>query len=201
LTPLNDGSVGIDPIGRDAARLALLALRGCIHASMPLSHDAYALAGDRASVLTAEEMVPHLLATPKPLVSRATASRGVVVIHWKPPRPGTLEQRTHAATRALLEHTHAGESESLAVSMRELVTAAGVPYERAMVLCAARDETLLLPTAAVERWQREYVTVLGGWGLDSVQNPLAEHWPAYREARAKGAACMLRVGDIPRAAT
>ena len=83
--------------------------------------------------------------------------------------------------------------------MRELAAAAGVGYEGARVLCAARDETLLVPTAVVERWVRSYVTVSGGWGLDSVQNPLAEHWPAYREARMKGAACLLRMGEIPRA--
>jgi hypothetical protein len=189
----------IDPITWGAARLELLSLRGSVHASMRLSPDAYALFPDRGVIRGATATVPLLMAAPKPLVCRASVSAGTVVIRRGPPREGTLEFLAYSATTAFVRDRE--ELESFSQSIRKAVGASGIPYERATVLCAARDETLILPVAAVERWERDYATVLGGYALDSIENPLTEDWPAYIEARARGAACVLRVGEIPSAVT
>ena len=61
--------------------VALLALRGSIHATMRLRPDAYALAADQDVVLTAEAMVLAFVAMSKPLRGSATVSHGAVTVH------------------------------------------------------------------------------------------------------------------------
>jgi len=164
---------------------------------MPLHRDAYVLASERDKVRTAAEMVPFLIAAPKPLICRAYAAAGAVSVRWDPPREGTIAWLTYVATVRPRE-LDTDSSQSLRVSMRKVIESAGALVGHAEVLCAARDETLLLPVAAVERWEQEYAIVLGGYALDAVDNPWTTDWPAYREARARGAACLLRFGALQR---
>jgi len=53
----------------------------------------------------------------------------------------------------------------------------------------------------VQRWLREYPIVVGGFAFDRTGNPLAEEWPLYREAHARGAPYVLRLGEVPTSAT
>ena len=66
------------------------------------------------------------------------------------------------------------------------------------VLCAAREETLYVSLADVERWHREYPMVRGGFAFHSPENPLAQEWAAYQEAQVCGACYVLRLGEIAR---
>ena len=178
-----------------AARLAVLALRGSIHPSMPLRPDAYRVAAAPEAILTAAELAPLLAAAPKPLWGRAYASKGVVSVRWDIPREGTLDSLAYrAACRA--EGVEGAEP-----FLGELVESSGVPAEQLQVLCAARDEMLLFPLPVVQRWRREYPMARGGYAADSPENPGARDWPAYREARARGAVCVLGFGQLPTAAT
>jgi hypothetical protein len=141
--------------------------------------------------LRARDVISLLVMEPKPLRCRATASDGVVRIGWDTPREGTI---AWLAWQGVLLREQEGESsldcESLARSVGRAVVA------EVSVLGAARDETLLVSLADVQRWQREYPIVRGGYGFDSPENPLAKEWPAYREARFRGALYLLRFGEI-----
>jgi hypothetical protein len=186
------------PPGREAwqaARLAVLAFRGSIHPSMPLRPDAYRVVSARGAILTAAEVATLLAAAPKPLWGRASASASVVSVRWDTPREGTLEALAYRAARAT------GGADGPDPFLGELADSAGAPAEQLQVLCAARDEMLLFPLPVVQRWRREYPIVRGGYAADSPENPLAREWPAYSEARARGAVCVLRLGQLPAAAT
>jgi hypothetical protein len=161
-----------------AARLALLALRGSVHATMRLLPDAYALATAPDVVMRAEAMVPAFVAMPKPLRCRATASHGVVKVHltaWR-------ERRVAPAWDALGRHA-----------------AERTPAEL-QVLCGARDEVYQCSLADVALWSRDYQLVTGSYAFDDAENELAALWPLYREARARGIPYVLRLGNVPIAA-
>lgn len=192
---MNLRSEPVDPVAWGAARIALMAMRASIHPSMPLSSDAYALARDRTNVLGVDDMVPMLVAVSKPLVCRATVSKGTVIIHLDRPRHHTVEGLAWWAAEHTLERRSRDARESPAPDLRRMVEARGLRWEEAQALCfTLRDEkTLLLPVASVAEWDRDYERVLGGGWLDSVDNEVAADWPAYREARSTGAACVLRL--------
>ena len=159
---------------------------------MWLRPKAYALASAPAVVLTADELVPTLVAEPKPLCCRATAHEGVVKVSWEPPRPAVARMAWAAAG-------YRERGEELTDYFVEL--AAGRSLEELKVLCAAREETLVCSLADVLRWQREYPIVQGGYSFDAAGNALCGEWPAYREARSRGVPYILRLGEIPTAAT
>ena len=175
-----------------AARLALLSLRGSIHASRWLRPNAYALASMSAVVLPADELVPKLVAEPKPLLCRATVREGVVNVSWEAPRTALGRLAWEVAGY----RERGGELKDYFVEL-----AAGRPLEELEVLCAAREETLVYSLADVLRWQREYPIVQGGYSFDTARNALCGEWPAYREARGRGVPYILRLGEIPTAAT
>lgn len=179
---------------RAAALVALLSLRGNIHPSIRLRRDAYVLASAPGSVLTAEELVSSLLAEPKPLRCRATASAGVVKVRWDPPRERTADWLAWQAADP------SGPRQEFGSELQSLGRRSGRAAVDVQVLCAARDETLLVSLADVQRWYREYPIVRGRYAFDSAENELVQDWPAYREARARGASFVLRLGEISTAA-
>jgi hypothetical protein len=143
-------------------------------------------------VLAADELLPTLVAESKPLCCRATARDGVVKISWEAPR--TARDRIALAAAGYRER-----GEELKDYFVQL--AAGRPLEELKVLCAAREETLVCSLADVLRWQREYPIVQGGYSFDAARNALCSEWPAYREALSRGVPYILRLGEIPTAAT
>jgi hypothetical protein len=178
-----------------AARLALLGLRGSIHPSVRLRPDAYALAAAPRTVLTAAEVVSALLTEPKPLRCRASAWGGVVKVRWDAPREGTSDWLAwRAADRE-------GPGQDAAAALEVLARAAGRAATEVQVLCAAREETLLVSLADAQRWLWEYRIVRGGYAFDSADNELASEWPVYQEARARRAPYVLRLGELRTAAT
>jgi hypothetical protein len=163
-----------------AARLALLALRGNIHDAMRLRTDAYALASAPGTVVTANELVPALVAATKPLRCRATASHGVVTVRLDAPREGTMARMAwdRVGRHAVLD--------DLEDYLAQRAAAAGRPLEELPVLCASREEVHQFSLADVARWRREYQLVAVSYGFDDVENEFAASSPLYREARARG---------------
>ena len=171
-----------------AARLALLALRGNIHDARPLRPDAYALASERGTVMTADDLVPTLVAATKPLRCRATASHGVVTVHLNAPREGTVARMTwnRAGRHAVLD--------DLEDYLIQLSVAAGRTLEEMSVLCAAREEVHQFSLADAVRWRRDYELVATSYAFDNAGNEFAASSPLYREARARGVSNILRFG-------
>jgi len=171
-----------------AARLALLALRGNIHDTMRLLPDAYALASAPGTALSADALIPTLVAATKPLRCRATASHGVVRVHLDAPRAGTLARMVWDATE---RHAVRDDLEDF---LTERAAAAGRTLEELPVLCAAREEVLQLSLADVARWRREYQCVAVSYGFDDAENEFARSSPLHREARARGIQNILLFG-------
>lgn len=161
---------------------------------MQLRPNAYALASAPRTILTAGDVVSALLMEPKPLRCLATAWEGAVRIRWDAPREGTIAWLAWQA--ALLRE----QAEEPSLDCEFLARSVGRAATDVFVLCAARDETLLVSLGDVQRWQLEYPIVHGGYALDSPDNPLAQEWPAYREARLRSASYLLRLGEISTAA-
>jgi hypothetical protein len=123
------------------------------------------------------------------------------VIFLEPPQTGGLHRLGYTAALWALEQTLKDPSQSLGASIRSLASAAGVTEEDPTVLCVGRDEMRLFSRRAVERWEQEYGIVNRGYSLDSVENPLVRDQRPVREARARGAACILRFGGLSNATT
>jgi hypothetical protein len=128
--------------------------------------------------MTAEAMVPAFVAMPKPLRCRATASHGIVKVHFTAWRERRVVPAWDALGRHAVERTPA-----------EL-----------QVLCGAREEMYQCSLADVARWGRDYQLVTGSCALDDAENELAAPWPLYREACARGIPYVLRLGNLPTAA-
>jgi hypothetical protein len=171
-----------------AARLALLALRGNIHDAMRLQPDAYALASAPGTVMTANDLVPALVAATKPLRCRATASHSVVTVHLDAPREGTMARMAWDRTG---RHAVRDDLEDY---LAQLSAAAGRTLEELSVLCAAREEVHQFSLADVARWRREYQLVGVSYAFDDAENEFAASSPLYREARARGIPNILVFG-------
>ncbi len=63
----------------------------------------------------------------------------------------------------------------------------GEAPENLLVQCVGRDESLLLPIPAVDKWHADYD--VGGINMrgDDVANPRCSDWPDYIEAKRRGA--------------
>jgi len=165
-----------------AARLALLALRATIGESIQLAADRALL--DAADSPVSTEAAARLLASKrKPLVCDAEA------------RDGTLVVRCRTVTDA-----DTGEMQYFEMRRREHEERGGYlgfldehyGVGDHLVKVFGRDESLLVPRSAVERWSREYRIRRGGHSADLIDNPWSEGKPEYVEARREGAKGVLR---------
>ena len=180
-------------IAMGAARLALLALRGSIHPIRRLAPDSYAILPRREVLRTADATIAMLVATPKPLVCGAYASRGAVVIRCGPPREGPLERLAYFAAADRLDwHTRHAET-TFAATAREIVARCACGGD---ILCAARDERLMASPEVIAEWERDYAIVCGSRSMGGVDDPASDSWPLYREARARSAAGVLSLNRL-----
>jgi hypothetical protein len=186
-------SPGPDPIAWDAARLALLALRGNIHPSRTLTADAYAILPERV-VRTADATVPRLVAAPKPLVCGAYASGGVVMIRFAPPTLGGLERSWFFLAAERVEWNASNRETPLASSLGKLTRRRA---DDAVILCAAREERILYSEQVIARWERDYAIVACSLFVDDVDDRSGPESTLRTDARARSAAGVLGFGRFP----
>ena len=183
-----------DPLAWDAARLALLALRGNIHPSRPLAADAYAILPERV-VRTADATVPRLVAAPKPLVCRGYASGGVVVIRFGPPPIGGLERAQFFLAAEQVEWNARNPETTIASSLGKI--SRRHPMADAGILCAAREERILCSEKVIARWERDYAIVACDLVVDGVDDRGGPETALRTAARARAAAGVLAFGRYP----
>lgn len=167
-----------------AAQLAMLALRAGVSNELALAADRVILAPSSASI-SVEEATNRLANLPKPLFCLAYPLDGVLRIEcttWNDAKPH--EQRWYRLTR---------EEDAKRRSYLWYLDEQYGPSSAHPVLAFGRgDETLLLPSSAVDAWYRDYE--IGGTNsvADGVGNAHLAADPAYREARRRGAHGLLR---------
>ena len=183
-----------DPIAWDAARLALLALRGNIHPSRPLAADAYAILPERI-VRTADATVPRLVAAPKPLVCRGYASGGVVIIRFSPPPVGGLERAQFFLAAEQVEWNARNPETTIASSLGKI--SRRHPAADMGILCAAREERILCSEKVIARWERDYAIVACNLFVDDVDDDGERQSGLRADARARAAAGVLSFGRYP----
>jgi hypothetical protein len=166
------------PADLAAAQLALLAARSAISRKVrirgpqirvPPAHERFA----------PEYVVEQLAATPKPLVLSAREAGGSVEVSYRPLLPGTHEFDWYQKGLDL-----ARERGGVLTS---LITQDGGGPDKVLIHCVGRDQALLVPLAAVEKWNSDYH--IEGINLrgDHVANPWCADWPDYIEAKRRGA--------------
>ena len=183
-----------DPVEWDAARLALLALRGNIHPARPLAADAYAVLPRRSVVRTAAATIPTLVAAPKPLVCRAYASGGVVVIRFGPPPVGGLERAEFFLAAEQVEWNSRNPETSIASSLGKM---SGRHAPDAGILCAGREDRIVCSEKAIARWERDYAIVACNLFVDDVDDHEGPESALRTDARARDAAGVLAFGRYP----
>ena len=185
-----------DAVAWEAARFAVFRLRATIHPSMPLQPDAYALASDRRTILSGDELVAWFVGAAKPLIYRGVASSaGVIVVLSDPPRQGTPIYGSSELARRKFEEDTRDPSYSLSAPMRSFAVAAGVQEREATVPCLRTDGMELFSYPAVDRWEREYALIPDNWAFRSLHE-LADRDQVYVKARVRGAVCILYLSGL-----
>src|ERR1051326_863337 len=172
----------VTPLDLAAAELALLAARAGISRKVrirrrrirvPPIHERFA----------PESVVEHLAAAPKPLLVGAREAGGSVQISYRQLLPGTREFDWYDKGIQLARE-HGG-------FMGYLTLRYGGPAEKLFVQCVGRDEAILLPLPAVEKWHADYQVEGVNLRGDDVANPWCTEWPDYVEAKRRGASGVI----------
>jgi len=166
----------------DAAKLALLTLRASIGRSTPVARDAVRIFS--SAEILASNAAAHLLAgAPKPIVCSAIPYPEAMEIQCSALETGTPDADWYAQCRES-DREHGG-------FMGYLSARPSTEHSDVNVYCVGRDESLLIPLSAVERWAQDYFIKRVNCRGDDVDNHLCADWPDYKEARQRGAAGIL----------
>lgn len=174
----------VDSVAYLAAQLAMLVLRAGVSRELPLTPDRVILAPAVTSI-SVEEATHRLVELPKPLFCLAYPLESVLRVECTP----WADARPHEHQWYRLTRTQKEERGGYLWYLNERYG----PSSAHPVLAFGRgDETLLIPSNAVEAWNRDYqikgVNSLG----DDVDNLHAANDPSYREAKRRGAHGLLR---------
>ena len=165
-----------------AAQLALLVARSAISRAisirgpqirLPPAHERFA----------PETVVERLAVAPKPLLLSAREAGGSVEITYGLFLPGTHEFDWYQKGRDLARKRGG--------IMTYLTTLYGGGPDTLLIHCVGRDETLLLPLAAVEKWHADYQVEGVNLRGDDVANAWCTGWPDYIEAKRRGASGIM----------
>jgi protein-arginine kinase activator protein McsA len=156
-----------DEIAVDAARAALLFLRGALAKHATTRPDVYLLSPpDKA--LTPADAAAELAAMPKPLICRATERNGYMAVRCVP----MLDHDRRDARRTIATRT-----------------------ER--IYCLGAGETLMVSQAAIDKAFEDYELNPIGVNSDVPASYLSTHPDAARDAHAKGAEGMMQCTFAP----
>jgi len=180
-----------DPaIDVQAARLALMALRGTLPAYEPLDDDRVRIVPDSA-VLSSDEAASLLASMPKPLLCYAEKVRGVLVVECE------LGMESEPSDGRIGEiHRHFLSDADL---LEQIVERYG--DEDHLFAAFSGTETLLVSFSTLRRWLRDYQIDFSNHRVDDAFNPLVTDDPQYREARRRGAKGILQLSSPARGVT
>ncbi len=177
-------------IDEQAARLALMALRGTLPAYEPLDDDRVRIAPDNV-VLSIDEAARLLASMPKPLICYGDKVRGTLVVECE------LAGASKQLDRGIFEsHRHLFAD---ADPLEEIVERYG--DEDHLFAAFSGSDSLLLSFAALRRWFRDYQIDFSYFRADDAFNPLVTDDPQYDEARRRGAKGILQLSSPSRDVT
>jgi hypothetical protein len=177
-------------IDEQAARLALMALRGTLPAYEPLDDSRVCIAPDNA-VLSTDEAMRFLALMPKPLICYGDLVRGTLVVECElAPESSRLDRRIFERHRHLFED---------ADPLEQIVERYG--DEDHLFAAFSGSESLLVSFAAVRRWLRDYQIDFCDYRADDAFNPIVTDDPQYDEARRRGAKGILQLSSPSRHVT
>ena len=163
------------------ARLSLLGLRSNLPTGSPPPDRTYRI-GPGGKLVSEQEVLEHLASAPKPLGCSARVVDGVleVITYHLPDSPHELafhrqcidDDRSRGGFMGFLLDRYKGTPETL------------------QLLCAGREEAILLPLSVIEQWRVDYSGF--AYSADDVANPRAAQDPVYIKARALGAVGVVR---------
>jgi protein-arginine kinase activator protein McsA len=188
--PVPDGEA--TPEELQAARLALLLMRGAIARTRPVNENRYIIEPD-STPISRDDAADILARMPKPLSCQATVRDGVMAIRCR--------SITEPAQRAAWEQ-HAGHWEKEGGYFPNLRREHGDRYAESVIFCLGWRESLVARVAEVERYQREYDAHPAGYSASPPSAYLATEPEAARAAHAIGAVYFMKChsGEDDRAA-
>jgi hypothetical protein len=177
-------------IDEQAARLALMALRGTLPAYEPLDEERVRIVPDSA-LLSIEEAARLLASMPKPLVCYGDDVRGTLVVECE------LAARSAPLDRRIFEsHGHLlADDDPL-----ELIVERYGEEDHLFAVFSGSD-SLLVSFAALRLWFRDYQIDFSYYRADDAFNPLVTNDPQYDEARRRGAKGILQLSSPSRDVT
>lgn len=174
---------GSDSVSYLAAQLALLVLRAGVSRELPLVADRIVLAPAPTSI-SIEDATQRLAGMPKPLLCRAYPFNNVLTVTCTALQDASPhEQQWYRLTRE--EETKRGSY------LWYLDDEYGKSTSHPVLVFGRNDETLMLPSSAVDAWHRDYdIRGVNSTG-DGVNNPYAAEKPSHLEAKRRGAHGLL----------
>ncbi len=177
-------------IGEQAARLALIALRGTLPAYEALDDSRVRIAPDNA-VLSIDEAVRFLASMPKPLICYGDQVQGTLEIECE-----LAAESTRLDRRIFERHRHLFDD---ADPLEQIVERYG--DEDHLFAAFSGSDSLLISSAALRRWLRDYQIDFSTYRADDAFNPLVTDDPQYDEARRRGAKGILQLSSPSRDVT
>ncbi len=178
--PVLDGEA--KPEELQAARLALLLMRGAIVRKRPVDENSYIIEPD-STPISRDDAADLLARMPKPLRCHATVRDRFMAVRCR--------SITEPAQRAAWEQ-HAGFWEKEGGRFSDLRREHGDRYAELVVFCLGWRESLVARVAEVERYQREYDAHPAGYSAGPPSAFLATDPDAARAAHASGAAYLMK---------
>jgi hypothetical protein len=173
----------IDAVRLDAARLALLIMRGDLAKYADVRADAYLIA-DPSRLVTPEHAAHILAEMPKPIECHATLTAGYMGVQFTP----RLAPQQHVVTF----RSHSEVWQKPPSVFDQLRAAHGDSYSSLLMLCVGAGESRVIPMAAAESFSADFQGEPPGFGIRAAELCLADNPPLAREARAAGAAYVLK---------
>lgn len=167
----------LEPEDLEAARIALLVMRGALAEKKVIDEQRYVIEPEAASV-TREVAADRLARMPKPLHCHARAEDGVM----------TIRCRTMTSASELRVHEPMAED----ARSPQLLEEERESDANARIFCAGWRESLVATTAGVERYRRDYDVRPMGTNASPPSFYLATNPDAARAAAAAGATLLMK---------
>ncbi len=178
--PVRDGEAMPEEL--QAARLALLLMRGAVALRRPVEESRYIIEPD-STPISREEAASLLARMPKPLQCRARVRDGVMAVSCH----GITEpsQRAEWEERSRYTEEEGGHFPRLREEH-------GDRYPELEIFCLGWRESLIVRVSEVERYKREYDAHPAGYSAGPPRSYLATNPAAARAAYSSGAAYLMK---------
>lgn len=178
--PVGDGEAMPEEL--QAARLALLLMRGAVALKRTVDENRYIVEPD-STPISRDEAADRLARMPKPLQCQATVRDGIMALRCR-----SITEPSQLA--AWEEHSRYWEKEG--GHFPQLRQEHGDRYPELVVFCLGWRESLIARVCEVERYQREYDAHPAGYSAGPPSSSLASNPDAARAAYASGAAYLMK---------